>query len=209
MHITVESADSVVGSARFHFHDVDGSMFNLIRHALFKDVPVLAADTVTFIQYDGPLEPEMVSHRIGQLPLQFVVGATPVGSSVATFELNKVADVKKSGLTWLTSHDIKCVTGNAEIIHYRSHEEKRLASGDGGFLLVPLHPGQRLHLTFLARVSTGREATRWVSTYCIPKFEPHLHMVVETTGAITPVAAMKAALGDIIQKLHKLSEAGT
>ena len=201
MCISMEDADPVVGSKTFHFRDINESMFNLVRHALFKDVPVLAADTVTFIQYDGPLEPEMVSHRIGQLPLRCTDGA----SLVATFELNKFAEVAKSGLTWLTSTDIRCTSGNAEIVHYRSDRERRLASGDDGFLIVPLHPGQRLHLTFTARVSTGREATRWVSTACTPKFRPHYHITVETTGSITPAAAMKAALQDIIKKLNGLN----
>ena len=203
MKFRADAADPVFGSVTFHFDGIDYSLFNTIRHALFNDVPVLAPDTVTFIQYDGPLEPEMVSHRIGQLPLRIVDAPTKDDDSYI-FSIHKEADTKKAGIIWVTSKDIKCETDNAEVVHYRTDEEAKLAEKDDGFLIAALHPGQRLHVTFKARVSTGREATRWVATHCSAQTDPTFRMRVETTGAISPPHALQKALQCTLSRLRRL-----
>ena len=215
--LRIEDADAVAGSVCFHFlgPKINASLFNLLRHALFKDVAVLAVDTVTFIKYDGPLEPEMISHRIGQLPLIFLTrqtsaddaggvgGASP--PTGATFEISAVSGTDKSGLTWITSSDVTCTSGDARVVHYRSEHERALASSDTGFLIAPLHPGQQIHVKFTARVSSGREATRWISTHCVPKLDPNFHVTVETTGAVSPADALRQALQSTIKKLQCLT----
>ena len=206
MRICEEITDKVSGSIEFTFSGVTASLFNLTRHAVFKDVPVLAADTVTFRQYDGPLEPEMISHRFGQLPLRFVATGGAAKETTAEFTIDVVADTKKCGLTWVTSRDVVCSRGEAEVVHYRTPEEEAIACNDAGFLLVPLHPGQRIKATLHARVSTGREATRWVSTHCAPSVHPEFALKIETNGAITPKEALKHALQCTIDRLQRLAD---
>jgi DNA-directed RNA polymerase alpha subunit len=207
MKFRADAADAVFGSVVFYFDGIDYSLFNTVRHALFKDVPVLAPDTVTFIQYDGPLEPEMVAHRIGQLPLRVLptAGTEPHGADAEyIFRIHKEADTSKAGIIWVTSKDVSCVTGNAEVVHYRTAAEEALAAYDHGFLLVALHPGQRVHATFRGRVSTGREATRWVSSHCAARTDPSFSMRVETTGSVTPPEALKLALKSLLDRLKRL-----
>ena len=204
MKVVADSANEITGSICFHFSGISPSLFNLIRHAVFKDVRVLAVDTVTFHQYDGALEPEMVSHRIGQLPLRYVDTASV--ATTAVFSIDVIADTTKCGLTWVTSKNVVCTSGNAEVVHYRTPAEERLASGDDGFLLVPLHPGQRLKVTFAARVSTGREATRWLSTHCAPRVQPSFSLKIETTGATDPTTALKTALQCTATRLQRLAD---
>lgn len=205
MNIRVSETDDVTGAVEFTFEGISQSLFNVTRHAVFKDVPVLGVDTVTFIEYDGPLESEMVSHRIGQLPLQFTHTA-PSDATEATFEINIRAPPPstKCGLTWVTSADITCVDGTARVVHYRSDAETRLAPEDKGFMLVPLHPNQRIHVTFKARVSTGREAARWVSCHVRARPDP-FRLRIETTGAITPREALRGAYGSTLKRLRNLA----
>lgn len=196
--------DVVTNGVEVTFYDITQSMHNFLRHALFKDVPILAVDTVTFVQYDGPLESEMISHRIGQLPVRLVHGDTE--STTATFSVEVVAPPhdEKCGLMWITSDKVVCTSENAHVVHYRSAAEKSMSKYDTGFLLAPLHPGERLQLTFSARVSTGREATRWVSCFIKPSMDP-FRLYIETTGAITPREALRAALQTSIERLHRLT----
>ena len=199
--------------ASFVFSDVDVSIVNVIRHSLYADVPVLAANTVTFIQYDGPLEPELIAHRIGQLPLRFRTDRTSADEgddglrprpSSAVFRVDVQTDASVPGLVWVTSNDVVCVTGDAEVVHYRSKAEKAAAFADAGFPLCPLHAGQRFVATFFADVGTGRKATRWSSVH--PIIRPRddgstFDVVIQTTGAIGPPVALKRALEAVMTRL--------
>ena len=210
MQVCAEAPHEVTGSTCFSFPMLkNASLFNLIRHAVFKDVAVLATDTVTFLQYDGPLEPEMVSHRIGQLPLRFTHASASASASstvAATFAIDVIADTKKCGIIWVTSADVTCTSGDAEVVHYRSPAERAIASSDAGFLIAPLHPGQRIKISFVARVSTGREATRWVSCHCAPQTQPVFALKIETTGATDAHTALKTALQCTAARLQRLAD---
>lgn len=201
----VEAVDDVTGAMTVQLSGIIQSMHNFLRHALFKDVPTLGVDTVTFIQYDGPLESEMVSHRLGQLPVR-VLHTAPLDTTAATFCINVVAPprTEKSGITWVTSADVVCTSENAEVVSYRSAAEREIAARDTGYLLVPLHPGERVHVTFTARVSTGREAARWVSCFIKPSLSP-FRLYIETTGAVTPREALHRALQTSIKHLRALA----
>ena len=207
MKVHADAPHDVTNSTCFSFPDLTStSVFNLIRHAVFKDVHVLATDTVTFLQYDGALEPEMISHRVGQLPLRFIAHKAAAATTTATFSIDVTADTKKCGIVWVTSADIKCTSGNAEVVHYRTLRERELAAGDTGYMIAPLHPGQRMQITFAARVSTGREATRWVSCHCAPRVHPGFALHIETTGAVEPRAALQLALQCTVDRLQRLAD---
>lgn len=205
MLVTRLLSDEVSGRNKFGFEGIDVETFSALRHALFKDVPILAVDTVTFHKYDGIIESEMVSHRIGQLPVRF---ASDNDQQTAIFEIDVIAPADgKAGITWVTSRDVICKTKNAHVVHYRSEAEASIALHDKGFLLIPLHPGQRALITFEARVSTGREATRWASVFVAAKLEPSMELTVETTGAVTPQEALKLACRVTVTRLEALSDA--
>ena len=192
---------------------------NVIRHSLFADVPVLAANTVTFIQYNGPLEPETIAHRIGQLPLRFfdagvtqgvsaVPDASPSSLPTATFSIDVRTSADVPRLTWVTSQDVTCTSRNAEVVHYRSDAERAAADRDSGFLVCPLHAGQRFVATFTGIVATARRATRWNSVH--PIVRPHgdgtsFDVTIQTTGALLPRAALRHALVAILDRLRAIS----
>ena len=154
------------------------------------DVPVQAVDRVTFHAYDGPLECALVAHRLGQLPVR--------GLADCSFDVRGVGPAT-APLTWITAAHI---TGDGG----RVVKGNEGAAGDGGgatnattsdkFQLVPLLAGQQVHVTCHTSLGTGRRRTTWASVF--PVFahtdERSCTLSVETTGALTPLAACIAAL---------------
>lgn len=208
--------------AVFEFAHVDAALMNVIRHALYADVPILAPNTVTFIQYDGPLEPELISHMVGQLPLRFCDREDP-SLTTAEFAIDVRTDSAVPKLTWVKSTDVTCTSTCtststseskhvlAEVVHFRSDAERAAATHDVGFLLCPLHAGQRFVATFTATVATGRHGTRWNAVH--PTVRPDegtpgtYFVTVQTTGAIAPKKALEAALSAVLQRVRVCSDA--
>ena len=154
---------------------------NLLRHALMADVPVQAVDRVTFHTYDGPLESAMIAHRLGQLPIR---GLTDLSFDV------KVQAAATAPLTWATAAHITGDSGRVV-----TGTEAAPDTSDP-FLLVPLLASQQVHVTCHTSLGTGRRRTTWASVF--PVFthvdEQTCVLTVETTGALTPLAACIAAL---------------
>lgn len=177
---------------------VDTDMVNVIRHGLYQDVPVLAVDYIDFHEYDGDIPSSNIAHRIGQLPLRFTDGKAPEDEtrSTATLSIDFVTSGVKPRLQWITSMDVTCKDGSAEVVHYRSPEEAARASRDTGFKLCPLQTGQRFRATLHARVDTARKHTRWNSILPIvcPIDDTTFRLKIHTTGAITAEAALKHVL---------------
>lgn len=187
---------------------IDVALMNVIRHSIYADVPVYATNVVTFIQYDGPLEVELISHRIGQLPIR-LKDDSACSSTTSTepiqFRIEVLTDPEKAKLTWVTSKHVFCPSGRAEVVHYRSEDEEARACKDEGFLLCPLHAGQRLVATFTATVDTAREATRWNSCHPtvrpVPGTDDSFDLTIQTTGAVKAKDAFMHALSCIEKRL--------
>ena len=208
MSVLTETPERVA----FRFDNTDAALMNVIRHALYADVPVLAPNTVTFIQYDGPLEPELISHMIGQLPLRFCSDDAITRSRPVEFSIDVRPDAAVPKLTWVKSTDVTCPSGAAEVVHFRSDAERAAASHDTGFLLCPLHAGQRFVATFAATVATGRDGTRWSAVH--PTVRPAaedtpgtFYVTVQTTGAVQPKQALAHALSAVLKRVTACSAA--
>lgn len=195
---TVVSGDD----AKFVVGGVDSHVVNSLRHALFADVPVLAADMVGVDAYNGVLDIEVVNLRLGQLPIR-PHDPTDVHTPIE-FTLSVETDPSVPRLTWVCSQDVVCPSGRAHIVHYRSDHEAALAFKDRGHPICALHQGQKLALRFVTKLGTGRDGTRWSSVR--PSVVPVAYgaeISVQTTGACTPREAMRAAIASICRRLRK------
>lgn len=220
---TVASQNDMAGSSRVSvlasaphrvelvLDDVTLPVANAIRHALMKDVPVLAPDVVEIVQYNGQLQTEMVAHRIGLLPVACNDGQTPHPDATAVFELDVTWDRPTPG--WVTSDLFVCVSGDAHIVHFRSDAEAKAAHRDTGFPLFMLHQHQRAHIRAVCRVGTGAHHARWNAVYAhfveTSKTSPtsetsSYHFIVETTGAVTPQQAWQRGLEAVYNRLRRV-----
>ena len=168
--------------ANLHVGNIKPCIANMMRHALFADVTVQAVDTVTFLQYNGPIESCIVAHRFGQLPIK--------GDGDIEFQLCMHASID-TPLTWAMSGDIIGAEG-------------RLT--DNQFLMVPLMAGQVVHVKCKTRAGTGREHTRWNSVFpAMQKQDDGTYMfIIETTGAIEPLLAWESAKNATLDLMDRL-----
>ncbi len=200
MSAHIAAVDTSDVHTKFILSGVSSHVVNVVRHALFADVPVLAADVVGVDQYNGVLDIEVVNLRLGQLPIRPTDPHdmfTPI-----EFTINVETDPAVPRLTWVCSKDVVCPSGRAQVVHYRSDHEASLATKDRGHPICPLHQGQKLALRFVTKRGTGREGTRWNSVRPAVLPTPDgAEITVETTGACTPREAMKAALQSIRTRL--------
>jgi hypothetical protein len=181
---------TALSASKWRLDGVDMCVRNLLRHALLADVPVQAVDRVTFHAYDGPLECALVAHRLGQLPVR--------GLTDLSFDVRGVGPAT-APLTWITAAHI---TGDGGRVvkgdEGATAETGAVAPAEAAdaFQLVPLLAGQQVHVTCHTSLGTGRRRTTWASTF--PVFthtdERSCTLSVETTGALTPLAACIAAL---------------
>lgn len=194
---------------------------NVLRATLMARVAVPGAEFVTFFQYDGVIrEPEVIAHRIGQLPFRFKADFPTAPRDVppdARFGFTvAVTAPEDKPLTWVTSKDFKPASDNTavEIVHYTSDAAAGRAFADDGFMVCPLHAGERLHAVVLVRVADGGTDTRWTSVHPVvtPLGNEHgsegFQLSLTTTGAVTARHALLQALKFIVAQFRAVQRAG-
>lgn len=212
MRLTVNSL--AYEAADVTLNGVDTDFVNVVRQGLLLDVPILAMDSIDFHEYDGDIPSSTIAHRIGQLPLrfrrEFASRAPPELHETAVFSIDIVADSSRPRLTWIRSTDITCVSGDAEIVHYRSPEEAGRACKDKGFMVVPLQAGQRLKATLYAKVMTSRFHPRWNSVHVVvmpaESRDDEFRLKIETTGAVSAEGAFLHVLQTAEKRLRAATE---
>jgi hypothetical protein len=145
-----------------------------------------------------------------------------VRGAAAEFRVDVIAPVDAPGLTVVTSRDIVSVSGEAEVVHFRSAAEQAAAPHDVGFRVCALQPGQRLLARLVARWGTraAMGAARWT---CVrpalrdldpegdegghPRRTPGGVMTVQTTGAVSAMGACTAALEAVLGRLEAVRDA--
>ena len=165
MQITVLEAEET--SARVRIDDADAALVNAIRRTLIADVPKMAIEDVEFHlgpiraedgkEYESvaPLFDEMISHRLGLVPLPTDLGLfvpratcpTCKGEGCATCTI--IYSLNKRGPGTVTSGDLEPIG------------DPKLRPRDPGIPIVKLGPGQALLVYATAVLGTGREHAKW------------------------------------------------
>jgi DNA-directed RNA polymerase subunit D len=154
---------------RFEIKNITEGMANALRRTLINDVPKLAIDKVVFRHgqirdtmgnvFDSslPLFDEMVSHRIGLIPIKTdskmnfrnECSCEGKGCSLCTVSFS----IDKTGPGEVYSGDLMSFTGNAE-----------LKPVDPLIPIVKLGPNQALLVTAEATMGVGKEHAKWQVT---------------------------------------------
>ena len=162
---------------------------NAIRRIIMSEIPVLAIRDVTFIDNGSALYDEVLSHRLGLIPLK-----TPVRMRADT-EV-KYTLVKKGPCT-VYSGDMKS-------------SDSKLAPSDEKIPIVKLLEGQNIKLEATAILGTGKDHAKWqaaIASYSIDKDK--FNFRVEKTGAMDPERAVVSAakvLSGKAKELEKLAK---
>lgn len=121
--------------------EANESLANAIRRSV-SEIPVLAIQEVEIFKNDSALYDEVISHRLGLVPLK-----TEKGMSEKT---NIELKISKVGPCMVYSEDL---TGNAEIVH-------------GRIPIVLLSEGKKLELIATAVLGKGIEHSKHVPGLC-------------------------------------------
>ena len=126
---------------------------NALRRAAMREVPLMAIDEVEFVMNDSAMYDEVISHRLGLVPLH-----TPLKGYVLPEECgcregrcakcSVSLTLKREGPATVTSGDLK--SGDEEVTPV-----------SGSIPIVRLEEGQCLELTAIARLGFGKNHAKW------------------------------------------------
>lgn len=114
---------------------------NGIRRAMLRDLPMLAVSQVQITTNNTPMPDDMLSHRIGLVPVY--IEGTLSANDIAKLQLKIV----KFGPRELYSDDILCEPDVVRIVK--------------GIYICPLSPDQTIELTGSFKIGTGAEHARF------------------------------------------------
>jgi hypothetical protein len=218
LQVSVTDVDATV-----KLHGIDLPVANAIRNALFNDVPVYAVDTMTFVKYDGVLEPEYITTLAGLVPIKPVavtsavpwrddLGAAPPVPDTGKLYLDSTADPDGALVHWVTSQDLTDPTCTFAPVHYRSERLAAAAVHDRGIRICPLLPGQRIQVSLNIRRGTRRvDGTRWSAVMPVLTHDPSdtrsFTLRIEAlSGAVAPLAALDAVLGVLHGRMRAVAD---
>ncbi|MFA5126180.1 MAG: DNA-directed RNA polymerase subunit D [archaeon] len=127
--------------SKYLIKGVNYNFMNTLRRAIMINVPCLAIDEVQIYENDSPIFDEMLSNRLGLLPIKTDTKTYKRGDTVKLV-------LEKTGPGTVTSKDIKCTDPKIEII-------------DKKIIITKLGKDQNLKLEMTAIMKAGEEHARY------------------------------------------------
>ncbi len=126
---------------QFVLSDASTALANALRRIMISEVPTLAVDHCNIQDNTSVLFDEILSHRVGLIPLEF-----PAGKLKADQEV--VLALEKTGPCIVYAKDFKI-----------SHKDVKPVHPDA--VVVELLPEQAVKLDAVARIGLGKEHAKW------------------------------------------------
>lgn len=164
----------------FILKGIDNAFANSLRRILIGGVPTIAIDDIKIRNNTSVINDEMLSHRIGLIPLSYSSELEENGRFILSITCPNDSDiisVKSSDLKYMSvSEDIKPLYDD--------------------ILLVKLKPGQQIDLEAYCKKGVGSEHSKYspVSTVTYNKKDDDFVFNVECIGTIQPELLIKKAL---------------
>lgn len=170
-------------SVKFVLRDSDDSVANSLRRAMIAEVPTMAIDLVEIEENSSVLHDEMLSHRLGLIPL--------VSHNVNLFSYSNncdcengcercqvefTLDVLNTGDEPLlvTARDLNTTNNNGVVpVLNDNSEDPALNEGSSknlDIVIVKLGKNQRLKLRAVAKKGMGKEHSKW-SPVCVATYQ--------------------------------------
>ena len=170
--------------AVFTLSATNPSVANSLRRILLAEVPCLAVDIVEVKHNTGVMVDEMLSHRIGLVPIQSDLADTLlypseckcfVGCSKCSIRMELNKENTSTVIQSVYASDITCDT-----------PREMISQANQKILLTRLGPGQRIHCVMWAKKGIAKTHAKWstVST-AVYKFKP----IIEITQPVTQSVA--------------------
>ncbi|AIF68814.1 DNA-directed RNA polymerase subunit D [Palaeococcus pacificus DY20341] len=150
---------------RFIIEGVDIAFANALRRTVISEVPTFAVDEVEFYENNSALFDEMISHRLGLIPLttpadRFELDALELDDYTVTLSL------EAEGPGVIYSGDLKS-------------DDPDIKPANPNIPIVKLAEGQRLVFNAYARLGRGKDHAKWQPGLAYYKYLTKIHVSKE------------------------------
>jgi DNA-directed RNA polymerase subunit D len=155
-------------SLRFLLSGTNHTYANALRRAMIAEVPAMAVEDVIIIENTSVLYDEVISHRLGLIPLK-----TDLDAYVLPEDCDCKSELGCSKCR--ASFTLEAEANNEPVMVYSSDlkPETDVTPVSGNIPIVKLGPAQRLRLELYARLGRGIEHAKWQPTSaCAYKYLP-------------------------------------
>lgn len=184
------------------------AMMNAIRRTILEEVPILAIHEVFVFENPGPMFDEVLSHRLGLIPLK-----TPIGKYLT---MDSPECREASGERCFTTLSLDVSAGDEPLTVY----SKDLVCKDadvypvyGNIPITKIPPKSRLRLEAIARMGRGRMHAKWqpasLATYSFTEQQGVFVFKLESTGSLPALEIFKQALMILRDKFKTLTDSVT
>ena len=185
--------------------EVDGinvPFANALRRTMMAEVPILAIDTVNFRSNDSPLFDEVVSQRLGLIPMEFPSDTFKKKSECSCegegcINCEVVFVLEKAGPCMVYSKDLKST--NPEVKPMFDE-----------IPITKLAEGQKISLEATARMGIGKENIKWKASNAHYTYDEKdckkFIFTVETISGLKPKEIVSTASKILEEKASELTK---
>ncbi|KAJ3072300.1 45 kDa subunit of RNA polymerase II [Podochytrium sp. JEL0797] len=173
--VDIRSMDATARSLTFVLSNCDLAVANSLRRIMIAEVPTMAIDLVNIENNSSVLVDEMLSHRLGLLPLM----SNDIQGLLYTRDCNCTEYCENCSV--ILNLNVRCeseenrdvtardlVSSNPRVTPYFSSDE------DTGVVIVRLRKGQEVRMQCVAKKGTAKEHAKWSPVAAIAfEYDPH------------------------------------
>ncbi|KAJ3296255.1 45 kDa subunit of RNA polymerase II [Rhizoclosmatium sp. JEL0117] len=173
--VDIKEVNPTARTLRFQLWNCDLAMANSLRRIMIAEVPTMAIDLVDIENNSSVLVDEMISHRLGLIPLM----SNNINQITYTRDCN-CAEYCENCAVVLTLN-VRCesdenrdvtardlVSSNSKVTPYFSSDD------DSGVVIVRLRKGQEVRMRCIAKKGTAKEHAKWSPIAAIAfEYDPH------------------------------------
>jgi len=155
---------------RFLLADTNHAYANALRRAMIAEVPAMAIEDVVIVENTSVLYDEVLSHRLGLIPLR-----TDLDAYIPREECDCKSELGCNKCTASFTLEAEAATEPVMVYSSDLKSETDIVPVSGNIPIVKLGPLQRLRLELYARLGRGIEHAKWQPvSACAYKYLPKI-----------------------------------
>lgn len=203
--VSIDIIESSPSRLRVRLGGVDRAYANAIRRIAISEVPTMAIDDVVILENSSVMFDELVSHRLGLIPLK---------TDLDRYNLPEDCDCKNA---------LGCPKCRVLLVLDAEATDRILTVSSGDLIsedpeskpvsdiipIVKLAPGQKIKLEAYARLGKGSEHAKWqptsVSTLIETAKPDEFELCIESVGSLSAPEIFARAIQRIQQSLTEIA----
>ncbi len=203
--VSIDVIESSPSRLRVRLGGVDRAYANAIRRIAISEVPTMAIDDVVILENSSVMFDELVSHRLGLIPLK---------TDLDRYNLPEDCDCKNA---------LGCPKCRVLLVLDAEATDRILTVSSGDLIsedpeskpvsdiipIVKLAPGQKIKLEAYARLGKGSEHAKWqptsVSTLIETAKPDEFELCIESVGSLSAPEIFARAIQRIQQSLTEIA----